>query len=645
MIVELYKYKHAKTDVFFVFGFWFLVSGFWLKSSCLNKKTTRNEKRETRNGPNKVLRAYLVVFLLCGICTVSHATEVEDMEGGSLAIVEADQLIKEVFTSLDIERYEMATEAYFSILERLPDALEEDEARIVSLHMRALALILEESELEALGIDVKKEGAAFLEGFVPDISERLIRWWRLQDLVPTTSFNDRLAEHLQRVVIAWSEYALPKDPRGFDDRGSIFVRLGEPSIRTKIRLLSIDLQQSSGALRIPLNEFWVYHHVAYDAHYIFTRASRKKGYQISTPMDLIPKQLQISRRNTFELLQWMDEVYGQLAVHHNLYGSLYDEVANYIALPGRGAQPADVFARTITHNARAEDQQLVWQRSKNVPVAYSSRFGEAADLDVPYRTARFLERDGRTRLEVYWSLEADAMKPKRRFVRRMFKQGHEPSENYLVSLYSALRDIDLVQPKGFEKHYLTDVDATDKLPVKSVSLIGDTPLFNLVLHWEQRWTIPGKNEEQPVLPGVLVKYRSEVADSIEALHAEGASLEMSDLKVLHFEEGILPEEADPYPYPGVSDSTQIALYFEVYNLTYGEDDRTAYTISYEVRGKKDKKGGGTRASTSHTSTDRNTQEYIIPDLTNENVGKGIEIVLTIRDDLTGEVRRRTVQFN
>ena len=540
-----------------------------------------------------------------------------------LSIQEADQFIKQVFTSTNVEQYEKAIEAYISILQRIDEPQEEEEKAIITRHMRALALVMEDDERITLGIDIEKDDIAFLDGFSSGIEQHLIRWWRLQDVIPATSFNDRLAEHLQRVVTAWTDYALPNDPRGFDDRGAIYIRLGEPAIKTNIRLFSTDLQLNGGGLRVPPNEFWVYHHVAYDAHYLFTRSSKKAGYTISTAMDLIPKRLQIGRRNTETLLLWMEEVYGQLAVHHNIYGLLYDEVSSYITLPGRNSGPADVFARSVTHNARIEDQQLVWQRSQNVPTLYSSRFGSAVPLYVPFRWARFLERDGRTRLEVYWSLNPDDLKPKRRFVRQMYKEGHVPSDEYLVSIYSSLRDIELTQPDVVERHYLTDAEATDKLPVRSLSVFSDSPLFNLVLHWEQRWTLPPQAEGQSMLPGTLVKYHSEIMDSVEALHAQGTSLEVSDLKVLDFKEGILPDEAAPYPYQSLSDTTEIALYFEVYNLAFGSDDQTSYTISYEVNSDKEKRGSGTRASTSHIGGSRSTQEYIIPDLRDEDVSAGV----------------------
>ena len=561
-----------------------------------------------------------------------------------LSLEEADQLIKQVFASLDFERYEAAIEAYYHILQHIQPSLEEEDVRIVSRHIRALALILDDAELASMGIDISLEGVSFFNGFAPDISEQLIRWWRLQDTVPATPINDRLAEHLQRVVIAWTEYEFASDPRGFDDRGEIYVRLGEPSTKSTIRLLSSDLQMNVGGFRMPPNEFWVYDHVAYDAHYIFARLKTRAGYQISNPMDLVPQRLQASRRKIGELLLWMEEVYGQLALMHNIYGALYDEVANYRVLPGRDGAREDVFARGVIHKASTEDLQLIYQRSQNVPTIYSSRFGSAAQLSLPFRWARFLEEDGKTRMEIYWSLDNNALKPSRRFVRQMYREGHVPSKNYLVSVYSGMRDINLMLLEGVEKHYLTDANTLDPLPVRSLSLIGEEPLFNLTLHWEQRWTITEKNEEESMLPGVLVKFKSHVMDSVQALHADGEVLEVSDLKVLRYEEGALLEDASPYPYPTLTDSTQIALYFEVYNLAYSADDRTAYTVSYEVNTPKEKAREATQVSTSYEGDSRTTQEYIIPDLSREDVSRGVEIVLTIKDDLTGEQRRRVVQF-
>lgn len=599
--------------------------------------------------PSNIIRActmWVVAGVLFGLLSVpGYGSMYGSMRThDDLSIEQADQLIVQVFSSLDAQQYETAIEAYYSILKRITTPLEEAEEAIVSRHVRAIALIMDEAEQTGLGIDVEQEGAAFLEGFVPHISDRLIRWWRLQDVVPATSINDRLIEHLQRVVVARTEYELPVDPRGFDDRGAIYIRLGAPSIKTNIRLLSTELQQNGVGLRIPPNEFWVYTHVAYDAHYIFTRLRTRSGYQLSTPLDLIPRRLQNSRRYTQTLLLWMEEVYGQLALGHNIYGALYDQVINYRALPSRNEGRADVFAQGVVHNASVEDEQLVYQRDQNVPTAYTNRFGSAAQLDIPYRWARFLEQDGRTRLEVYWSVEPQALVPRRRFVRRMYKEGHVPSDDYLVSVYSALRGIDLTDPEGVEKHYLTDAGAKDKLPVKSISILGDTALLNLTLHWEQRWTIPGPEEESLRLPGALLKFRSQVVDSIQALHADGEVLEVSDLKVLHFREGTLPYEGDPFPYEVLDDTTQIAVYFEVYNLAYQAEDRTEYTITYAVNESKEKKSRGTTASTSHVGDNRNTEEYIVPDLSKVDVSKGVEIVLTIRDDVTGEERQRLVRF-
>ena len=70
------------------------------------------------------------------------------------------------------------------------------------------------------------------------------------------------------------------------------------------------------------------------------------------------------------------------------------------------------------------------------------------------RWARFLDPDSTTRTEIYWGLEADALKPSRRQVRRLKKQGHLPSEAYLLSLAVAQRTADYQYRTINTKHYL-----------------------------------------------------------------------------------------------------------------------------------------------------------------------------------------------
>lgn len=53
------------------------------------------------------------------------------------------------------------------------------------------------------------------------------RFWLVRDLTPATEVNERLVEHYQRLNYARKYYS-SIDWRGYDDRGRIYIKYGEP---------------------------------------------------------------------------------------------------------------------------------------------------------------------------------------------------------------------------------------------------------------------------------------------------------------------------------------------------------------------------------------------------------------------------------
>jgi hypothetical protein len=136
---------------------------------------------------------------------------------------------------------------------------------------------------------------------------------------------------------------------------------------------------------------------------------------------------------------------------------------------------------------------------------------------------------------------------------------------------------------------------------------------------------------------------------------------MSDLKVLSLPDTStktltnLDDEARPYPFRTLTAETPLLLSFEVYHLTYGADDRTHYTVSYEVQGET--KRGWTRfvrgqdtQSTSTTmtrkGTSRRSEEKIIIDLTEikRDEAQDVRVSVRVTDEETGRTVSRTLDF-
>lgn len=570
----------------------------------------------------------------------------------TIDILQADAFIEEVFTSLDVEQYTAAAQAYLTLLEQVGRSLSAAEHAALLKHLRPVAMILPAAERTAIGLD-DALAQDDLSRLLPGSGARLTQWWRSQDTMPATQDNERVEEHLTRIAFATQKYRDEDDKRGFDDRGEIYVRLGTPSHHTTVEIRNTNLIIDPFVPRLAENTFWVYKHVDHDAHYLFIKKSPNSPYKVGFPTDLIPSELRNGTRKTSSLLHVMEEVFMQLALQHPNFGLYFEEVAGYRMLPPRNAGPSHIFAQRIFNRAYSEDLQHEWNRLETVPPSHSETFGEARTLSVPMRWARFLDPDGTTRTEIYWGLEERALKPSRGLVKRLKKQGHEPSDEYLLSVAVAQRTADYHYRAITRKHYLVPADTEEALPSRSVVVRGDTATYHLAVQWDQQWTREGEDQPDTLLPGPHLQIKTQRLDTLHALHSKGRLFEMSDLKPVIRSQEAPPETDTPYPYAHLTPATPLALYFELYHLTYADDDQTHYAIEYEVTWTK----GGllrllgvdedqrTAAKTSYTGTSRTAREFIALDLSNWQGHGDIDITIRATDETTGAQVARTIAFD
>ncbi|MCK5147622.1 GWxTD domain-containing protein [bacterium] len=84
-----------------------------------------------------------------------------------------------------------------------------------------------------------------------DKGHLLLKAWRRRDPSPATPENERYVEHIQRLDYARRIYSSPQ-PRGYDDRGMIWIRYGEPDKKV--------YTQCANSIRA--NEGWAYQRYA-----------------------------------------------------------------------------------------------------------------------------------------------------------------------------------------------------------------------------------------------------------------------------------------------------------------------------------------------------------------------------------------------
>lgn len=555
------------------------------------------------------------------------------------AVEAADARIQDIFSSTDGAQYAQGAALYLDLLMQLDRPLVASETAILRKHVLALLLVLPEEKREALGLDEHLTEAA-LHNVPEGTGRRLAQWWRRQDVFPATENNERLEEHLRRVALASDRYGWKKDPRGFDDRGAVYVRLGLPSRSTVVGNRSPEMRMQPAHGRIPNNEFWVYNHVAYDAYYLFIQRSARSPYRLSETSELLRHRS----------LVYMEEVLAQLALHHTAFGAAYDAVTLHLTLPPRDAPAAERFAWDVLADVRAQDVEQEYARATDVPVSYSGTRGFRETLDVPMRWARFLEPEGTTRTELYWTLDGATLEPSSRLVRRLKKQGQEPSTQYLVSFAVTQYTAAFEHRKQDRKHYLVPAKDPARLPTLTYAAEGDTGLYHVGLQWDQQWVLEDKERLEP---GVQLKVGVQWLDSLRALHGEGRQLELSDLKPLAYQPGQAVEAAAPYPYAHWKAGTNLALYFEIYHLAYTASGETEYTVAYEVTRQPKRRGRllGRRPAARLTTTEarytgqsRTTQQYIVIAWDDWGGDGDLQITVRVTDETTRAEKSRTLTF-
>ncbi len=543
-----------------------------------------------------------------------------------------------IFSNKQFAAYPYAAEQYLELLRAVPAAADIEDRHIARRHLRYTGMVMAANDPARPVLD------RLLSGGGGDI-EVLVSWWHRQDPLPYSTNNERLQEHLMRIAFALEHYAHEDDERGFDDRGEIYVRLGAPARSKEIKIVSAGVWLNPYSARLPDNDFWVYRQIDKEAHYLFVRTSRRKPFKIATAEDLIPRELIASRRRIGLLLPILEEIFAQLALAHPHYGTTYDAVNSYLNVPGYSGSNTGAyqFVRRLMDKMRLDEDFYDRNRNHIIPVAFTNALGGAEDLAPALRWARFLEPGGQTRIELYWGLSNGALAPSRSLLRRLEREGHKATARYLVTLSVSRRDDRFKTQEVDTRHYSVSTTLGSNLRAQSWTTVSTEPLTHLAVQWEQRWA--KYEDDSSISAGATLKIGTRTLDSLRALHADPSRLEMSDIKSLMVPVGGPLDDALFYPYEDLSHQPPAALYFEVYHLTYGEDDMARYSLEYRVESADDPSRAPITVGSSHSAPTRTAREHVSLDLSSWDVSGPLVITVRVTDEVSGQSIERAIRFN
>jgi GWxTD domain-containing protein len=524
--------------------------------------------------------------------------------------------------------------------------------------------------------------AALLDGdgtLQPGAGGRAARWWRRHDPRPATLRNERLIEHLQRVVRAQRQFGADTFLR-YDDRGRIYVRLGAPSQR---RMLSSESLAKSVSIRshfIPRNEYWRYRGLGDHSHYLFVKQGRT--YVLGGVTDLLPGGLRhnMSGGGVLATLA-MRDLYDVFVPRVNAYAPLFDRVSDEVARlralasrrqttlarladsnvdPGTGAARYSRIPPSFYDEARRAERDVAQKREAEVPVSRSQAAAREGGLPVAVRTARFLNDDGSTRLEAYWSVRRDQLETPA--IRQQLRRaGYRHAQRYTVRLTTRRYDPSYrVQSVSRSDHRLrarSSPEPPTHLPVRAVQMPGLQEVCHLSLQWDQLAVPQGAPSRMALRAQSFVHW----VDSLDVLPPDGKTLVLSDLVPLQAAslQGTDVRDdtgfrARPYPFSMLDPDMRLGVYLEAYHLRFDADDRTRYTVEYTVRREVPREGvaglfGATRTETTATrmtnrGRSQTAAEYLEVDLSDFKDATALVLIVRVTDAVTGASAHRVLPF-
>ena len=468
------------------------------------------------------------------------------------------------------------------------------------------------------------------------------------------------------------------------------------------------------ASNVPASTAWFYRDLDYYAYYLFA-ADRDGHYHLAETVDLVPPSLrndltrtQRGRARGEAAVRLMRQLYYELSLFHPDFAGRYTEVDGYAGMmdeaelssqatafmsralekarpqsgqaredaggefgrgAGRGArsvpegttleslslrQPHE-FAATALLKAREADHAATYRREQVVPRQHTEVLDEMAPLPVAVRAARFLDEDGTTRTEVYWSPMPGALSTS--------TSEQQSVGAFLLHLTAAQQTTDYrSRLLSRDRYVLRDLPRTEDvtLPAQTVTLLGDTATYHVGLQWDlyRLGTAISEADAQPEDPPV--KTGTFHLDTPHRPPRRRGRPRDERPRTRGGPRGRGPPHGDlyrqrPYPFRRVSEDAQLGLYFEAYHLACDAEGQTRYTVEYEVNRER-KRGlvrrlfGGrdaepTGARTTHTGEARTAKEFILLDLSEWEEGGALEITVRVTDEATGAEVARSISFD
>lgn len=382
-------------------------------------------------------------------------------------------------------------------------------------------------------------------------SDFMREFWLLHDPSPKTPENERVQEHLRRIVYAQKHYNSPGSQNNYDDRGRIYIKYGEPDYR----------YQSPGDMAVYRNESWTYDYKFSDNNeglvFDFVNVA---GYGFRQVNDLRDAIMGTVRPATL-LAMYRDRA----DVNYAYYGRL-------------ASMSSDL--QDFYFNLQELNERKLTSYLNAPPEAYSDKDNPVKNIPVYLSQASFRGENGTTRYELYYAIPLESLKFRKvnDYWTNALSQDITVRKERNQDLWSDQRMIELEFEQGEsfkEDWYINeigfDLPPQDRSPVAHL-LIRDPD--------DNKMTLTScKLSKKDYSGGSLMVSDMKFSSKITPSRDEGP-FNRNGLKVV------------PLVTNKVQKDTPLQVYFEIYNLRLAQSNQTKYELQYIIQKKGARNGVG-----------------------------------------------------
>lgn len=503
---------------------------------------------------------------------------------------------------------EKTTQAFYGALERLRAEFEKNEAVLKQAYLDVIDILPVEMEKAWHALQANDKKVTFVREF-----------WLANDYTPATVVNERLIEHYQRLRHARMRYSWI-NPKGYDDRGTIYIKYGEPDN-------FVDEVMNTNA--VPVSTWAYYRHgspVTFDfinEGYGYTLNSNLSdavrsftpGAEATGVLDLVERRIELSpeyARLYFELQR------------------LYNE---YISDPNQIR--ARFLHRISEHTTEMESKHSL------LPPSTTDVLTELKDLPCALSLAKFRGAEGKLDLAATYGFRPADLEAKRDTLEVRVK----------TALRAGNREVLLSTDAPYTFIRTGSLAEQEFLQTESFSLLPSEYFFALEIDHPA-----GKQKGLRDFSVTLGKYPEDemcLSSAIFATQVEPATQKPDDPAIMIRHDLAIA----PFPYTIFSRQLPLFIYFEIYSLQKDEAGATYIDIEYKVKspGKKGLsaflaslnpfagKASSIAFSDVRHGTSATEPTYLQLDLRQLEPGK-YEFILNVTDRISGVSKERMLEF-